>query len=91
MSHDKIRQATFASENLVASGLRHVFDVMTSWDTYFLTRVMANHHARSLICILWWRKVGNLEKPVREGFPCRQATMRAAACLHQEFVALFLS
>ncbi len=54
------------SRNVVAISICRAkltdFDGMTSWDTYFLTREMANHRAKSLICILWWKKAGNLER-----------------------------
>ncbi len=33
----------------------------------FLTREPANHRARSLICILWWKRAVNLEKPLKRG------------------------
>ncbi len=87
--------------SIVGQNLQALMSV-TSSDTWLLTREPANHHARSLICILWWKKAVNLEKPLTRGGEeeegggysfhcCLKAGDRPAACLCREFEALMLS
>ena len=87
-----IQASLIGSRNVVAISTCRTkladLDVMTSWDAYFLTREMANHRARSLICIPRWEKPGNLEKPVRGGEGVARVTVsgrrpgeRPVACI----------